>query len=1188
MKQPSATRWYGRIAFHRWQFTWIVAAGMLLAAASVGLAQNSEPVEARPIDRRDAGNGPAVDHPPAVPQIPDKAGRIQYVGPDTFILLDEQGRPQPVPGMTYEDFMAAWKQSQRAANGVPGPRYSIDSIAISGTANETHARLKFTAEVSLLIDEPLEVPLGLPDAILVGTPLVGKRNSEQAHEGDGADRSTNGDPSEYVYFHPKRGGFVVHLVGRAGDRRTISLNLIVALVRDGTETTLPLECVRALSSSLELLTNKPAANTSINRGTIVANENAANGGSVIKAAGAMGSIRLTWQSGNPAAGEVATVLGAEGAIHVSIDGRSARTDARLTVQSFGGGFDRFRVQLPSGAQLVRDVATADEPQQVAYRVTLEPPPKEGEADAGQIVLVQLAEKQQRPAVVELTTEQPIGIEEGAPTVALGGFEVLGAVRQFGDIAVEVAGDWQTRWEIGNHVRQVDPNDLGEELQRANLTAAFQYDRQPCSLGVRIVPREFRVHVTPRYDLKILSDEAQLRVRLTYQVFGSRAFEFRVDLAGWEVTEEAIDSGGLVDQDRVYVATDDTLVLPLAQSSTRRAEINFVVRRPLASDLARVRLPLPVAHADAVGTGELEVSGAADMDLQPDLSSSVGLTATPVTMAPGAANAIASTPHRFRTSLPKAVFVADRVRRAREVSANASAQIDLHGKGALVDQRFEYTVRYEPMKELRFAFPPNYIIDLDELEITLLETSAVDDADSLPHETPLNFMSTDFAPERLLTVVTGQLRVALPQPRLGKFEVRIRYEAPRPETNDEHAAFEVPLFQQLDGVVGSQIASVRAPQTLMATLAESAAWKALDSRTASPTPRKDDAADQYDVYEADGEAATLPLLLRAVDPNLPSSTTVERVWLQTWISGDVRQDRAAFQYRTTASQTTIELPPQVPPDEVEVLVDGRPAQLVSRGAGRLVVRPERKQKARDGEPHLETVELRYRQAAPRGLIRRHRLTPPQIVGTTALSDVYWQIVLPADRHVVKSPERMPSASQWQWLGSFWGHRPRLGQADLEKWCGASPQLAPVAADNAYLFTGLAPVSTIDVVTAPRWLIVLLASSGALAMVLVGIYTPVARRGWAVVGLALLIAGTAISYPVPAFLLGQASVLGLVAGGIAVFIARVGRRRSRWPVVLSSGSSQRHVTPRGDSILMPPATAAASTAPTASLGIPERER
>ena len=42
--------------------------------------------------------------------------RVQYVGPDTYILRDAQGRLQSMPGMTYEDFLAAWKSAGHDGN----------------------------------------------------------------------------------------------------------------------------------------------------------------------------------------------------------------------------------------------------------------------------------------------------------------------------------------------------------------------------------------------------------------------------------------------------------------------------------------------------------------------------------------------------------------------------------------------------------------------------------------------------------------------------------------------------------------------------------------------------------------------------------------------------------------------------------------------------------------------------------------------------------------------------------------------------------------------------------------------------------------------------------------------------------------------------------------------------------------
>src|SRR6476620_9430169 len=140
-----------------------------------------------------------------------------------------------------------------------------------------------------------------------------------------------------------------------------------------------------------------------------------------------------------------------------------------------------------------------------------------------------------------------------------------------------------------------------------------------------------------------------------------------------------------------------------------------------------------------------------------------------------------------------------------------------------------------------------------------------------------------------------------------------------------------------------------------------------------------------------------------------------------------------------------------------------------------------------------------------------MQPPQIDATTELSQVYWQIVLPADDHIVDSPEHLVSASQWQWLGAFWGRRPLMSHTELENWVDATTQIAPAANENQYLFTGLLPVSSIALVTAPRWLNVLLASSLALALVVGWYYLPVRIRPWMLVAVIFVLAATAVAYP-----------------------------------------------------------------------------
>src|SRR5215208_2233490 len=105
-------------------------------------------------------------------------GPIQYVGPDTYILLDAQGRPQPVPGMTYEDFLAAWKKLNNPANADNQPRFTIESIRFDGQTHGSRAELKLEVTIHLLANGPVNVPLGLVGAVLQGEPQFNKSDSK--------------------------------------------------------------------------------------------------------------------------------------------------------------------------------------------------------------------------------------------------------------------------------------------------------------------------------------------------------------------------------------------------------------------------------------------------------------------------------------------------------------------------------------------------------------------------------------------------------------------------------------------------------------------------------------------------------------------------------------------------------------------------------------------------------------------------------------------------------------------------------------------------------------------------------------------------------------------------------------------------------------------------------------------------
>ena len=1092
---------------------------MILIAMASGLAWATWCIAAR-------AEPPTPEEPPKV------EGPIEYVGPDTYILLDAEGRPQPVLGMTYDDFMAAWKNLQSVEAGVAERRFTIDELRVSGRAKNDRAELRVEISVRTSSAAAIKVPLGMAGAILTQQP----RWDEAV---DAGENSMHKAATPAVDCDPQAGGFVARFDGGTIERHKLVCDVLVPLVRDGNETSLRLNFPRALVSRLTLDVPTTIVDAAVSEGAILKRESANEVGTRLVADGLTGDFRLTWSTAERERRELATVLSATGAIAISIDGHSIRSDAHLSVHSFGGSFDQFRVRLPPGAQLIQDRPGELGAASPGYRVSVaDETPAAG--DRPRIATVELGEKQFGPVEVDLSTEQPLGLPSTDRAVELAGFEVFGAVRQFGDVAVRVADDWQLRWESGPYVRQVERADLATALHDPRPTAAFQYDRQPWSLRTRVVARPMVVHVAPDYTLELGPEEARLRRHLIYQVPGARAFEFRVQLQGWELTSEPIESNGLVDRDSMTVTRDGMLVLPLTQASSRRAEITLVLRRQTARDATELTLPLPVPEADSVAPAAVAVSASPEVELLPDLLLSRGLVPTAVTSDTRSDASASGEPLlHYRALVPDAVFAAKRTIRPSAVAAEIKTALAIDQQRIQATQDVAFKVQYQPIEQLVFDVPAGWSlrdaqIEIDQIEHWPTERESAPTIVAVPPEMAV--------PDSALR----QLRVVLPQPRLGNFRARLKCDVAEPAAGFGAGSLRLSLPQP----TGVRIESNRATITSAPELAVS-----LDASNGSAwQPAEVDSADSALTFVA---SKPRPELLLRIDPNAadqPQTTIVQRVWLQTWQAGSTIQDRAVFRFRTGGTAATVELPPLVSADQVEVLVDGRLAKASARQAGRLLLELPAAEQA--DEPVAHTLELRYRRPAATGLLASQEFTPPQLVGSSTLSEIYWQFVLPGDRHIAQTPAKLVPIDTWQWLEIFSGRRPTMKQLDLEAWSGATAQLAPSAAQNVYLFSGLAPVASIEVLTAPRWLIVLVASGIVLALAILWIHVPVMRRGWIGLLAAAGIVALAVSFPTPAVLVAQASVLGLVLSAVAMVLhRRLGPRK--WQPQSTAGSTNLRI-------------------------------
>ena len=556
----------------------------------------------------------------------------------------------------------------------------------------------------------------------------------------------------------------------------------------------------------------------------------------------------------------------------------------------------------------------------------------------------------------------------------------------------------------------------------------------------------------------------------------------MNLNGWELTADPVESGGLVDSDRIFVTPAGVLELPLAQALSRRAEVTFTVKRTLDDGNQPIRLPLPVPIADSVSPGDLIVRTTADIGLVPDLARSTGLMPRSNSDPPAAFTNDMPSEYVFRTSNVEPVFAADRILRPREILHDVFTSIAFEETDVLVQQQVDYDVRHEPIQELRFEVPDEPGLDAARPEISMVQNGSVDDSDDSPREVPLALVPRSDDSQSTSTDPATTFHAALMQSRLGKFSVIIRYRLARPIEPSPADTWQLPLVQPLDGELGSH--HIACPRTRrftvsLGTSADASPWRQISSDDSDPNSGAEFVTTQ--------PAARLPLIVQSLNANAPAETFVDRVWLQTWVSGDLRQERAAFRFRTAGSQVAVELAPQTP-EALEVMLNGERAQVLAREPGRVVVAVTQPTAEADTTLGNETttahtLELRYRLPIRTALVTRHVVTPHQMVGSTALAESYWQVVLPADTHLIRSPAQLTAASVWQWLGTFWGRRPTRSQQELEEWSGAEMQSAemqsgPPQSLNEYLFTGLAPVSTMQFVTAPRWLIVLVASAAVL--------------------------------------------------------------------------------------------------------------
>ncbi|MFW6171238.1 MAG: hypothetical protein ACODAD_12165, partial [Planctomycetota bacterium] len=462
-------------------------------------------------------------------------------------------------------------------------------------------------------------------------------------------------------------------------------------------------------------------------------------------------------------------------------------------------------------------------------------------------------------------------------------------------------------------------------------------------------------------------------------------------------------------------------------------------------------------------------------------------------------------YRDRGSSERAVFAGDFKIQPQSISVSMDGTLTVGRQSYGIQQRFSYRVFHEPVDTLELSVPAalrdesngnmRILLDDEPLNATVLEQ---DDEDS---QVPV--------------------RVQLPRPLLGSIELRVFHprQAMPPLETGETVELTIPLVypaaerQDNTTVIGNTLTIVQ--QDPVRVEPTGGTWTVAESDLAPGKLGLTTSSVGTDI--------TANVSLRG--RSLVSSTILDQVWVQSWISAGERRDRAVYRLRTSGPEVQV----RVPHGEgdsvsaVDVSVDHQKVEvgLVKEREGETAFAIP---VGESEEMRSRVVELWYRRSLNERTPGALTFQAPVVDGVDHVERCYWQLVLPRNEIVIWGNQAQYDELLWDgWSG--WHRGPLREQRDLERWIGAAEQDGVPPGMNTYLFTSFGSPRQLAVVTSSRALLLLVASGAVLVVGLLLIYVPLLRHPAVLFTGGVVVLSLALAMPEVAVLLARAGVLGM---------------------------------------------------------------
>ena len=823
-------------------------------------------------------------------------------------------------------------------------------------------------------------------------------------------------------------------------------------------------------------------------------------------------------------------------------------DATLPVQSSGGTFEKFTLQLPSGAEFRPTPGT----ETTDYQVEVLPPEQGENSDElpqalRQELLFRLAQPTEGPVTVRVQAETPIHQSQNG-WYEVGGLEVMGAEKQFGKLSVIVPQD--TRLGQHKESRGIRPGIDATVTDPEGIVTSFEYYEQPCSLLVQAVPQTPRISLGPEfpeYQVQLQRNRAVLRAKLNYTFYGSQK-QVAINMKGWRLTNIALDN--TVNREPFLFLEDGHLTIPLQEPVGKNVELNFQAERDIDANDGVIDLSFPVPEADDMEP--FLVAIIPDNNIELTVDDSLPLVEMNLRSRRDTPLRI-ELPVRQQGALvyqidhpDEAKYCAKTTLQQQRISVQSHTELTLQSDEP-AKQTLDYLVEYEPVPRLTLAVPAeldaqgDLRVVCDSLEMNLFTMSEM----AVPGITPSG-------------VVLKQVR--LPDAKIGKFQLTLEFKLTNQIREDfaqnlttSTVQVKVPVVLPHEGQLVKETVRVRHPQGLQLTHDDVATgWKKTESRMTPATSLRSES-----VYQTESATPLLSLGAALKNTDRTGTMTVEKGWVRSWLLGTGRVDYACYRISTNMSHLTVRLPDHVRTDGMIVKVDDRTVKLDDRTVMfnrkdcelTIPLMADANDSVSVAAPQLSpawldlpdtdsihTVEIWYEVTLATS-VNHLTLDMPSFRPSVIVRPTYCQVILPNSRHLLAChPAWMPQY-RWRWDGGFFARKPDVTQLELEDWIGVAhgEPISPTL--NNYLFMTFHPESKVPLDIVDRSTLILISSGLVLMLGLILIYFPRIRYpGVLFTFLVLLIAAFAYRTTFAVLFL-QAGTIGVVLSLIAVFLYRL---------------------------------------------------